>query len=327
VLVAIDGVRGQEVFRGVDAKLADAHCLSSAERVDAAHLVPNLHRLMTAEGAVVGAPGHAPMLAAGPNFVSLPGYMEMLTGRRDTGCTSNSCDGVAFPTIADAVARSDGEAAVIASWPGIGRAAATEPARVLMSVGRHGGENRRQLETDPALLSLLAAGEAAGPAPGDDDFRRDAQTATLALAYLRGHSPSFLFVGLGETDEYAHHDDYRGYLDALRRADAAIGELAARVAELTASGHPSMLLVTTDHGRADSFAAHGGDHPESGRVWLVATGAGVAARGSLDSEGPKRLADIAPTVRRFLGLSPSAGPAGAPMTELFAARSARIATR
>lgn len=41
--------------------------------------------------------------------------------------------------------------------------------------------------------------------------------------YLRQVEPSFLFLGLGDTDEYAHRNDYRGYLRALGHADHVVG--------------------------------------------------------------------------------------------------------
>ena len=329
VLVAIDGVRWQDVFGGVDPTLADAKGLSPAERVDAAHLVPNLHRMMTTDGAVIGAPSSAAkMRASGPNYVSLPGYMEMLTGRSDTGCTSNLCGDVPFATIADDVADHGGLAAVVASWPGILHAAAATRGRVVMSIGRTGGENRSAFEDDPNVAALLREGETAGPSPGEEDFRRDESTANIACSYLESHRPSFLFVGLGETDEYAHQGDYRAYLSALHEADAVVGRLSAEVAAMTADGHPSTLMVTTDHGRSSAFATHGGDSPESARVWLVATGAGIRARGASTSTVPRRLADVSQTLRRVLGLPRvQAAPAGHVLTELFVAGETSVAAR
>jgi hypothetical protein len=329
VLVAIDGVRWQDVFGGVDPELAAAKGLTSEERLDAEHLVPNLHRLMTRDGAVVGAPSAAtPMRASGPNYVSLPGYMEMLTGRSDTGCTSNLCGEVPFATIADDVAERGGLAAVVASWPGIYHAAAATRGHVVMSIGRNGGENRFAFEDDPNLAALLRKGEAAGPWPGEEDFRRDAATSDVACSYLESHRPTFLFVGLGETDEYAHQGDYRGYLAALHEADAVVGRLATQVASLTASGHPSTLLVTTDHGRSSGFSTHGGDSPESARVWLVATGAGIQARGATSSNVPRHLSDVSQTLRRVLGLPRvQAAPAGHVLTELFVAPDTALAAR
>lgn len=319
VLVAIDGVRWHEIFEGVDPKLADRFGLAPAERVDAATLTPNLHRLMTREGAAIGAPGDGPpMRASGPNFMSLPGYMEMLTGRTDSGCTDNSCGRVRFQTIADEVAQAGAAAAVIASWDGIDRAASALGTGPVVSVGRHGGSGRTALERAPGLSTLLADGERATPEPGHDDFRPDALTARLALAYLREEKPEFLFVGLGETDEYGHREDYRGYLAALRASDRIVGEIAEELSALDAEGRPSTLLVTTDHGRSDGFVSHGFEYPESARVFAIAAGADIHARGAVPSEHARKLADLTQTIRALVGLPlVHHRRAGRVITELF----------
>jgi hypothetical protein len=321
VLVAIDGVRWQDVFNGVDRKLADKKRIPLQDRLDAAHLVPNLHRLMTTDGAAIGAPPSAKVMrASGPNYVSLPGYIEMLTGRRDTWCTSNRCGQVRHPTIVDDVTDRGGLAAVVASWPGILRAASSVRGRVAMSIGRTGGENLSAFESDFAMSALLREGESTPPPHAARDFRNDASTGSLAGLYLESHRPTFLFVGLGETDAYAHLGNYHAYLQALHRADAIVGRLAEEVAALNASGHPSTLMVTTDHGRSYAFATHGGGSPESARVWLVATGAGIQARGPTSSAAPRHLSDVSQTLRCILGLPIlEASSAGHVMTELFVA--------
>lgn len=320
VVVAIDGVRWQDVFLGVDRALAERHHLPESERVDAAHLVPHLHELMTREGAAVGAPGPgAPMEASGPEFVSLPGYMEMLTGRTDSGCTSNDCGPVPYSTVADEVVQAGvGRAAVVSSWETVGRAAGAGRSAVAMSVGRFAGPGRAVFEADPDLAPLLVAGAAASPDPGGADYRPDRHTAPLAAALLSSYKPGFVFVGLGDTDEYAHRDDYRGYLRALREADSIVGVIAESVRRWNREGHPSTLLVTTDHGRAAGFSEHGGQYPESSRVWLVAAGAGIGARGLVTSERSRRLADVGQTVRAVMGLPLARAPqSGQVLTELF----------
>ena len=327
VLVAIDGVRWQDVFGGVDSRLAAKKRLPLEERIDAAHLVPNLHRLMTTDGAAIGAPASPKaMRASGPNYVSLPGYMEMLTGRRVTGCTNNRCGDVRHRTVADDVADRGGLAAVVASWPGILHAASAFRGRVAMSIGRTGGENLSEFKSDFDMAALLP--EAAPPPHAERDFRSDASTGTIACSYLESHRPTFLFVGLGETDTYAHQGNYRGYLHALHQADAIVGRLAEEVAALTANGHPSTLMVTTDHGRSYAFATHGGGNPESARVWLVATGAGIQARGSTPSAVSRHLSDVGQTLRRMLGLpTVQTSSAGRVMTELFALSGTTVAAR
>jgi hypothetical protein len=283
-------------------------------------LIPNLHRLMTTDGAAIGAHADAIIHASGPEFASLPGYLELMSGRSDTGCANNDCAGAHDTTLADDVAHAGGETAVFSSWPAIGRAisAARHVPGILASVGRHGGRDRERIAGVPGVTAWLQAGERFTPELGEHDFRADAHTAEAALSYWEARRPRLLFVALGETDEYAHADDYRAYLDALHRVDAIIGRFARRAAQHAARGRPTTLLVTTDHGRADGFIEHGGQWPESARIWLVAAGSGIRAHGYVKSPLPRRLADIAPTIRHLMRMPPrSEGRHGEVLDELF----------
>jgi hypothetical protein len=269
VLVAIDGARWQEIF--------------SQDPI-----MPTLRRFMTTDGISVGAPGYGEMHASGPNYVSLPGYTEIFTGRA-SACKSNDCAPIDQRTIVDEVIDAGAEAAVISSWEMIDRAAAREPSRAVLSTGRH-----RVAHAEAFDGKTFEEGASSGPGCGIGDYRPDALTIKLALDYLSRHTPKFAFVGLGDTDEHAHRDDRVGYIDALRTADAFLSDLEARLPPR------STLIVTADHGRAANFRDHGA-MPEAARVWLVARGAGIDARGPLD-ESPVRLADVAPTIRCLLGL-------------------------
>lgn len=322
VVVAVDGVRWQEIFEGVDPKLVRAHNVPRRELVEAAELMPNLHRLIATRGSAIGAPAHGePMVASGPNYVSLPGYIEMLSGR-PSSCQDNDCPRTEQPTIADELSERAGgwagDVAVIASWPGLAKAAARHPERIVVSAGRTRGPTRHYLRYDKTSSELLDAGSRSAPYPGYGDFRPDSITAALALRYLRTQRPLFLFVGLGEPDAYAHRGLYGDYLKSIRQADAVIGEIDYLLGELAASGHPTTLIVTTDHGRGPRFAGHGAIAPESARVWMVAAGAGIAARGYVEAPTQRRLADIAPTLRRLVGLPEDTAPgAGSVLEELL----------
>lgn len=306
VLVAIDGVRHEDVFEGVDPSLAKRHGLVERELLSARALTPNLHALM-ARGAALGAPGSgAGIFASGPNFVSVPGYMELMTGRRATACTTNGCAATTHPTLADDFARlpdvSPLEIGVISSWDGIGRAAARDPSRATVSVGRHQGATRDLLRYDAEASTLLDAGEQAGPSPGYGDYRRDRDTAAIALRYLKKVKPRFMFLGLGDTDEHAHHDDYRGYLRALSHADYVVGQVQAALGELEREGRRTTLMITTDHGRERDFDGHGGHAPESAEVWLIAAGWGIARQDRVESRSARYLADVTATIRVLAGV-------------------------
>lgn len=319
-------MRYQDVFEGADAELARQHGLTSTHLPSSAELMPQLHQLMHEQGAALGAPGGAPVSASGPDFVSLPGYSEILTGSSASGCESNGCTGTRAPSITDELAQASHGAwhtAVITSWPDIARVAAKSD-RVAVSSGRHGGATRDWFTRSDAARAALTSAENEAPWPGHDDFRRDRFTGELALAYLREQAPSFLFVSLGEPDEFAHQGNYAGYLEALRHADQRIAELKALLDQRAAQGVETALFITTDHGRAHNFRDHGRAHAESARVWLVAYGSAIRARGLVRATAPRHLADIAPTVRLLFGLgttpgSRAAGKDGQVLSELLLA--------
>lgn len=323
VIVTLDGVRWHEVFEGVDSVLAKERGLPPEAVVTAAELMPNLHAIIDTHGVALGAPGHgATISASGPNFVSLPGYAELLSGRRATACHDNQCPGAGTRTIVDELAAGATEGgpdvAVITSWAEIARVASVDAHGALVSSGRHGGATRAGFNQDAEERELLLRGEAAAPAPGNGDFRPDALTADLALHHLRVHPTRFLFMGLGEPDEYGHQGNYAGYLAALRRADTRIAEIDAELERLAARGTRTALFITADHGRADSFNEHGSKFPESARVWLVATGSALGTGGFLAAPSERRLADLAPTVREIAGLPSDLDPtAGTPLDELL----------
>src|SRR5262249_26317654 len=127
VLVTIDGARAADVFD--------------------ATTMPALARLVD-EGVALGG-AEAPMVASGPRFVSLPGYREILTGRRGDRCIDNECPLIDEPTLLDELRTSDrpdaADVAVIASWDVIARAASPAPALIALSAGRHGGPARGAL--------------------------------------------------------------------------------------------------------------------------------------------------------------------------------------
>jgi len=299
IVVAIDGVRWQEVYTGTDPALLGGGQTRTGEQ-----LTPNLHALAR-RGVALGAPGLGePFEASGPNFVSLPGYYEMLNGRPAT-CQENNCTIRPTHTLADAFAERSKEASagVISSWPEIARVASAAGSPVAASCGKQGGDTREAMRMEPALRAVIDEACEAPNHPGAGDYRPDEHTIDLALAYLDAQPPSFLFVSLGDTDEYGHHGDYQGYLDALARADRFIGSLDRLSDAWAEQGRDTIIVVTTDHGRSNDFKNHGRQYPESARGWLVAAGGPIPRRGYVASPETRYLRDIAPTLAAIAGLS------------------------
>lgn len=317
VLIAIDGTRWQEIFLGVDPQRGrDA----GVPIRSATELLPNLHR-MIARGVALGSPSYEPAIAAsGPEFVSLPGYKELLSGRPATRCTSNRCPPMDVPTLLDVARQSLGgersSVAAIASWERLDRATAMDNDAIVVSVGRRNGRSHAELRQSACMSAIVDEAARAGSAPGNGDYRPDRYTTALALAYLRERQPRLLFVGLGDTDEYGHAQSYRGYVGALQALDRFLGALAEELAALGRYGEETTVVLTTDHGWSNEFEDHGGYAPESARIWLVAAGGAVPKRGAIGAARLYHLADVAPTVASWLDLR-ALGAGGAPIPELL----------
>jgi hypothetical protein len=325
VVVVIDGARWQEVFDGTDPALAKIHALPRSTQLTGRELMPALHQLIDEGGAALGAPERgAPIVASGPAFVSVPGYIEILSGRPAVDCPNNRCRFAGERTLLDQIAagssRGPADVAVFASWSGLLRATVSGAPGVLVSAGRKAGQNLDPILDDREASQLFERGARADGYPGEDDYRPDRYTAELALDHLRRHRPRFLLLSLGDADAYGHANMYRRYLDALRESDRVVGSINRTLGELRAAGWPSTLFVTADHGRDRRCKDHGRRAPESARAFLIASGSGIVDHGYVTAPRARRLADIAPTVRVLLGLeADDHASAGTPLAELLAA--------
>ena len=289
VLIAIDGVRYQDVFDGPTRR--DQDVALSREQ-----LVPQLIE-MERRGVSLGAPETPGFYASGPNYVSLPGYMEMLSGTSATGCTENDCEVMSIPTLIDdfqgRAPDDPTRAGAFSSWPNI-QVAATAARNGVVSAGRFAGFHHSALRRHAQCKKHLDHGKS--DAGGFGHFRHDAITAQLSFSFLTEARPDFTFVSLGETDEAAHAGNYPAYLRALEQADRFIGAVREHLAQIEAAGRPTLLVVTSDHGRAQNFNDHGRAYPESSRSFLFAEGKQIRALGRFSME-KSYLRDIAPTLR------------------------------
>jgi hypothetical protein len=291
VVVTIDGVRWKEVFEGTDPTR------STHPVVPASQLAPNLHTLGVDRGAFVGAPGRGSIAATGPNYISLPGYTEILLGRPSVVCQRNDCPRTTLPTILDEARTTGAKVAAFASWSPLDLAVTASPGGFVVSCGQD------ELKDDPF--------------PGVGDYRPDRLTADAALHYFEKEAPDVLFLGLGDPDEHAHRNDYEAYIASIRHADDVLGRLIKIIDRQGERGKRTHIIVTADHGREAGFRHHGAS-AEAARVWLVAAGPRFQARGAITTKDPRHLADIAPTLRTVLGMPPDTSEAaGSPIDELF----------
>ena len=318
VLVTIDGVRAEDVFDGADKTLRPGSNVDAFTSPDA--LMPRTRQLVKTRGVALGADrfGCGSVRTASGANVSLPGYLEIFTGRK-THCRDNNCDRTKLHTVLDeAAAVGITPVASIGSWEILDRAVSNGAPGVFVADGTLRWPGSRPIAND-VLEQLVATGERADAYPGHGRYRPDANTSAIALEYLRTALPAVLHVGFGDPDEYGHRNDYPSYLSSIRDADAFIGKVADTLDAMGDIGSRTTVIVTTDHGRNRDFQHHGAFSLTSARTFVMAFGPRVAVRGVACPSRDVTLADIAPTMRVLMGLPPDASPdAGRPIEEIAA---------
>jgi hypothetical protein len=131
----------------------------------------------------------------------------------------------------------------------------------------------------------------------------DALMHHAMLDYLAVRKPRVLFVGYGETDEWAHAGRYDLYLRSAHQVDAWLSQLWARLqADPTYRGRTT-LIVTTDHGRGmgPRWRDHGQDVDGAEQIWMAVLGPDTPALGVRAGGPVVRQAQVAATLAAFLG--------------------------
>ena len=300
ILVTLDGVRAEDVFDGADPSLRRNVNVAHLTRPEA--VMPRTHKLVATRGVALGAdrPGCGTVRTASGANVSLPGYLEIFTGRK-TLCRDNGCAQTERATVLDEAADAGLTVASIGSWNVLDHAVSRGNAGVFVQTGTHRWPGARPL-ADTRLEQLALAGERMDPFPGVGWYRPDLYTTAIALHYLKEAPPAVFHVGLGDSDEWGHRDDYGAYLGAIGKADAFIGHLADALDAMGEVGARTTVIVTTDHGRNSDFRHHGAWSASSARTFVLAFGARVPVQGVACPSRDVTLADIAPTIRALVGL-------------------------
>jgi len=328
LLVTIDGLRWQEVFRGPDTRLLgmpeyNALGLELGERFDSpAALLPFLHETLLRQGSMIGnRDAGSCAQVTNPWYFSYPGYNEILSGRADPAIDTNAAVPNPNVTVLEWLQqqpRFAGRIAAFASWNVFPAILNTARSGIPVNVGR---------KPDPANATeaLLSQLHEDIPAPWPT-VRNDAFTHHYALSQLATARPRVLYIAYGETDDFAHDGHYDQYLLAAHRTDRFLAELWDFVQSDPDYRDNTVLFVTVDHGRGEepletwqhhaSAAATSAylqsleHYPQgivgSDAVWMAALGPGIAAQGVIATTDCAGSNQIAATLLQLLGLDSGA---------------------
>lgn len=351
VLVTIDGVRWQEVFRGVDKQLVEhqqytknAAALHNTFWSDDVHkrrekLMPFLWNNVASHGVLIGNRDRGSFMDVSNEWwFSYPGYNEILSGFADPAIDSNDKFYNPNVTVLEWVDQQpgfSGKVAAFASWDVFPYIINTQRARNV-TVNAGFDIARGELSGYEKWLNQLQLDI---PSPWSS-VRLDAFTHYYAIEHINKAKPRLLYVAYGEPDDFAHDGRYDHYITSIHRIDRFINHLWASLQKDPFYRDSTTLIITTDHGRGDQPLATWTKHASkkamaasqsadaadfkhgivgSNHIWLAALGPDTPAEGLVTRQQPWSQHQLAATVARLLNLdfNQYQPKAGQPISAVF----------
>ena len=323
ILFTLDGVRTQEIFEGMDAGIAAHSAKQVYSDIETARerywadtprerrerLMPFFWGTLVPAGMLFGneAAGSRMLVRNGIKWSS-PGYAEMLTGEPHAEIRDNTFVRYPIKTALEYVAEArqlpKAKVAQIGSWDGFSFLAASRDDAFFMNAAFDplpAAYSTPEIDTLAALRrDVMQLWE---------ESSNDTLTYHIAKAYLLEHEPELMWLGMSQSDDWAHADRYDRLLEYLHLSDKLLADLWTALQAHPAYSGKTTLIVTTDHGRGltpADWAEHDETIPGSEAIWLAVIGPDTPALADQVPAGTVHQGDIAATIVQLFGLDPNA---------------------
>jgi hypothetical protein len=311
IIITLDGTRWQEVFKGADNEL-----LSNTDFVSDTtlmrqmfwhndpeerrrRLMPFFWQVIAKQGQLMGNRDlHNNVNVANLYKISYPGYSEIFTGYADKLFIPNLAVNNPRTNILQWLNNQpayNGKVAAFCSWRVFPFILNEKNGRLPVNAGYE------VLDMEDSTSVLI--NEVQQSIHDKNNTRHDQLTFECAKNYIRQKHPRVVYIGLGETDEFAHHGEYDTYLQKIHQADAMIAELWYYVQTDPFYRNNTTFIITTDHGRGSSnrnWKSHGFWVKGSGQTWLAMVGPGISAEGEQQQKQQVYQKQVAATVAALL---------------------------
>ena len=316
VLIVSDGVRWQEIFTGADPSLLDskhggiwadpADLRNKFWREDVAErrkaLFPFLWSTIVPQGEIFGnrAKGSVAHVTNGKAF-SYPGYNEMISGHADSRIDSNEYGPNPNVNVFEWLNRDPDlhdKVAVFATWTAF---------KNIFNEGRSG--LKMQIAWDlPAKENLTPRQQLlnqlyATTTPLDNTLVYDSFMQIPLIDYVKAEHPRVLFVGYGETDDWAHSGRYDLVLESAHNFDGFVKQLWDTMQSMPEYKDQTTFILTTDHGRGSGlkeWKEHGVEEKGSENIWIAVLGPDTPALGERAGAPAVTQSQIAATVSALM---------------------------
>ena len=330
IIVTLDGMRWQEVFKGVDPVLMNDSIFNQdregikqkfwseevAERRK--KLFPFLWTTIAQHGQLYGNRQLDNKVDnANPHWFSYPGYNEIFTGYPDTAVNSNDKVLNKHENVLEFINKQQGykgKVAAFSTW---------DVFPYILNEPRSGVYVNADIDTIPFKapgLRLLNDMQFLTTKP--IGVRPDIITYMAAREYLKEYKPKVLYIAFDETDDFAHAGMYDQYLGSAHAEDAMIRDIWNTVQSMPAYKDKTTLLITVDHGRGDkeksNWKHHGRKIEDAHEIWLAVMGPDTKPAGEVKAPVQLYQKQIAATLARLLGMSFTANhPVADPIATVY----------
>jgi phosphopentomutase/2,3-bisphosphoglycerate-independent phosphoglycerate mutase family metalloenzyme len=317
VLIVSDGLRWQEIFKGADSTLMNrkfGHVEDTAAlrrefaRDDAssarAALFPFIWNVVAKRGEIFGnrTVQSDADVTNGYKF-SYPGYNEMITGHPDPRINSNSAGPNPNLTVFEWLATRPGLAgrvAVFGTWDAFAD---------IFNRGRShlpiwAAFDPPPTATPPTPRDSLLTDVYATTTRFWGDLAYDSFMQAEVREYVARSHPRVMFVGYGETDEWAHMGRYDMVLKSAHQFDQFVADLWNSMQQIPQYRDSTTFIITADHGRGSGLTAwtdHGADVAGAEAIWIAVIGPDTPARGELSHVARVTQSQIAAAIASLLG--------------------------
>lgn len=317
VLITLDGMRWQEIYKGADSILVDDTGMietpgsllgdfwneNPLERRKM--LMPFFWETLASKGQLYGNRAYGNNVNnSNKMWFSYPGYNEVLSGFADDE-RINSNSKINNPNVTllehfNKMPEYKGKVMAFGSWDVFPYIVNEERSGVPVNAGFDKAVGSDLTEKE--ILINRMQDEIRGPWDG---VRLDPFTHHYAMESMRKYKPKVVYIAYGETDDWAHGNHYDQYLWSAKQTDAYIKEIWGFIQSDPQYKDKTTMIITTDHGRGTSktsWKGHGSSIPVAGEIWMAAIGPDTPASGEMKVKGQWHSAMIARTIFKLLGM-------------------------
>lgn len=313
IIVTLDGMRWQELFKGVDEALMNdsnynrdikgmkEKFWAPAVQERRKKLFPFVWSVLEQKGQIYGNRAYDNKVDnANPYWFSYPGYNEIFTGYPDTAVNSNDKIWNKNLNVLEFINKQkgfQGKVAAFSTW---------DVFPYILNEQRSGIYVNADVDTlnfDQPVLKAINDMQFLSTQP--IGVRPDIITYMAAREYLKAYRPRVLYIAFDETDDFAHAGMYDQYIKAAHAEDAMIADIWNTVQSLPQYRDKTSLLITVDHGRGDlvksDWKHHGSKIAEAHEIWLAIMGPGIKPLGEIKQPMQVYQKQIAATIAQLLG--------------------------